>query len=148
MSQSILLPSLLIVLGGAAIAVQTPLNAALSRSIGSPVAAAAVSFGVGFVLLVALSLISVGTAPVLRLGGVPLWQWAGGLLGAFYVWSVISGVAGLGVVTAIAALIFGQMTAALLLDQIGAFGIAAQPLTPQRLLSVLLVGSGLVLSRL
>lgn len=148
MSQSILLPSLLIVLGGAAIAVQTPLNAALSRSIGSSVAAAAVSFGVGFVLLVALTLISTGTAPVLRLGGVPLWQWAGGLLGAFYVWSVISGVAGLGVVTAIAALIFGQMTAALLLDQIGAFGIAAQPLTPQRLLSVLLVGSGLVLSRL
>ena len=111
-------PLVLIALGGVAIALQAPINAALSRSVGSPVAAAAVSFGVGFILLVALTFVG-GSGAFGRLASVPVWQLAGGLLGAFYVWSMVSVVAGLGVVTAIAALIFGQLTAALLLDASG-----------------------------
>lgn len=141
------LPALLIALGGVAIAVQAPLNAALARGIGSPLAAAAVSFGVGFVALAALTLAG-GSGALGRLGGVPAWQFAGGLLGAFYVWSIVTGVAGLGVVTAMAALIFGQLSAALLLDHFGALGLAVQPVSATRLLAVALVGAGLVLSRL
>jgi transporter family-2 protein len=147
MSQSILLPATLIALGGAAISVQAPLNAALSRSLGSPLAAAAVSFAVGFVLLLALALVSVGSGPVARLSGVPLWQLTGGFLGAFYVWSVISGVSTLGVVTAVAALILGQLVAALILDQTGAFGLAVQTISPRRVVAALLVLAGLILSR-
>lgn len=140
-------PLVLIALGGVAIALQAPINAALSRSVGSPVAAAAVSFGVGFILLVALTFVG-GSGAFGRLASVPVWQLAGGLLGAFYVWSMVSVVAGLGVVTAMAALIFGQLTAALLLDASGAFGIAVQTISLQRVLAVLLVGAGLILSRL
>jgi len=147
MSQSILVPATLIALGGAAIAVQAPLNAALSRSLGSPLAAAAVSFAVGFVLLLALALFSAGSGPVARLAGVPLWQLTGGFLGAFYVWSVISGVGTLGVVTAVAALILGQLIAALILDQIGAFGLAVQAISLRRVVAVMLVMAGLILSR-
>lgn len=147
MAQPIFIPAALIALGGAAIAVQAPMNAALSRSLGSPVAAAAVSFGVGFVLLVALTLATGGGATLARLPSVPLWQLAGGILGAFYVWSMVSGVAGLGVVTAIAAMILGQLLAALFLDQAGAFDLVAQPISATRLLAVVLVAAGLVLSR-
>ena len=147
MPQSSALPLIMICLGGAAVALQAPINAALSRAIQSPVAAAAVSFGVGFAILLGLSLLTGGTGPIARLATVPIWQMAGGLLGAFYVWSMISGVAGLGVVTAIAAMIFGQLVAALLLDQVGAFGIVAQPISLTRVAAIVLVASGLILSR-
>lgn len=141
-----LLPGLLIALGGVAIAVQAPINAGLARGLGSTLAAAAVSFGVGFVALAALTLLS-GSGAFGRLGEVQLWQLVGGVLGAFYVWSMVSVVSGLGVVTAMAALVFGQLSAALILDHIGAFGMTVQTASPQRILAILLVGAGLVLSR-
>lgn len=142
------LPALLaILMGGVAIAVQAPLNGALGRTLGAALPAAAVSFAVGFIALVALSLASVN-APFARLGAVPLWQWAGGLLGAYYVWSVIWGVPSLGVVTAMAALILGQMAGALILDAVGAFGVPVQPISPTRVLAILMVAGGVVLSRL
>lgn len=144
---TVILPLLAVVLGGVAVAVQAPLNAALSRSLGAPLPAAAVSFGVGFVLLLGLSL-ATSPAGFARLASVPLWQLAGGILGAWYVWAVIWGLPALGAVSAIAALILGQMAAALVLDAIGAFGMTVQAITPQRLLAAGLVAAGLVLSRL
>ncbi|MGB5869042.1 MAG: DMT family transporter [Albidovulum sp.] len=148
MNHSLLLPIAIVALGGAAIAVQGPLNASLSRTIGSPISATAISFGIGFVVLAAMALISAGSGPVLRLAEVPLWQLAGGLLGAFYVWSVLSNVATLGVFTTMAALILGQVVMAMALDRIGAFGLAVQPISPQRLLAAAMVAGGLILSRL
>jgi transporter family-2 protein len=144
---TLILPLLAVVLGGIAIAVQAPLNAALSRNLGAPLPAAAVSFGVGFVLLLVLSL-ATSPAAFSRLASAPLWQLGGGLLGAWYVWAVIWGLPSLGAVSAIAALILGQMTAALVLDAIGAFGMTVQAITPRRLLAAALVAAGLVLSRL
>ncbi|MDO9637755.1 MAG: DMT family transporter [Pseudotabrizicola sp.] len=142
------LPALLaILLGGIAIAVQAPLNGALGRSLGAALPAAAVSFAVGLVALLVLSYATV-SHPFAKLGAVPLWQWAGGLMGAYYVWSVVWGVPTLGVVTAMAALILGQMAGALVLDAIGAFGVPVQPVSLTRVLAVGLVAAGLVLSRL
>ncbi len=136
-----------ILLGGIAIAVQAPLNGALGRTLGAALPAAAVSFAVGFVALLVLSFATVSN-PFGRIPAVPLWQWAGGLLGAYYVWSVIWGVPSLGVVSAMAALILGQMTGALVLDAVGAFGVPVQPISLTRILAVGLVAAGLVLSRL
>ena len=142
------LPALLaILLGGIAISVQAPLNGGLGRSLGAALPAAAVSFAVGLVALLVLSYATV-SHPFARLGAVPLWQWAGGLMGAYYVWSVIWGVPTLGVVTAMAALILGQMAGALVLDAIGAFGVPVQPVSLTRVLAVVLVAAGVVLSRL
>jgi transporter family-2 protein len=53
----------------------------------------------------------------------------------------------LGVVTAVAALILGQMTAALALDAVGVFGLAPEPITPKRVAAVALVAAGVILSR-
>jgi transporter family-2 protein len=136
----------LIALGGAAIAVQAPINSALGRTLASPLAAATLSFGVGFVALLLLSLLT-GDGALARAMGAPAWQLAGGLLGAFYIWVMVSGVSSLGALTAFATLIFGQLAAALLVDHLGAFGLATQPVSFQRLLAVALVGAGLILSR-
>ena len=60
------------------------------------------------------------------------------------IWSV----AILGVVTMIAALILGQLVAALLLDASGAFGLPVKEISLTRIGAVALVAAGLVLSRL
>ena len=54
----------------------------------------------------------------------------------------------LGVVTLIAAMIAGQMTAALVIDATGAFGGQVHPIDARRLLAAALVAGGVVLSRL
>lgn len=138
---------LLLCAGGAAVAVQAPINGALGRALASPLAAAAVSFGVGFAALLAVTLASAGTAPAGRFAGLPLWQFTGGILGAFYVWAMIRGIGGTGALTALAAIILGQLVAGLVLDHLGAFGLPVQPVSAARIGAVLLVGCGLLLSR-
>lgn len=137
-----------VALGGAAIAVQAPINAALGRGLGGPVPAAAVSFGVGFAVLFVISLLQGSGDAYLRLTSVPAWTLVGGLLGAWYVFAAVWGVSSLGVVTLVAALVFGQMAAALVIDATGALGMAVREITPTRLAAAGLVGAGLLLSRL
>jgi bacterial/archaeal transporter family-2 protein len=137
---------LIVFAAGIALSTQAPLNASLARTLSQPLAAA-VSFGVGFIVLVILSVAVGGTAPLLRLGQAPGWQLLGGFLGAFYVWAVVWGVPQMGVVTTVAALILGQMVAALVLDRTGLFGLPVQELSATRLVAAGLVAAGVVLSR-
>ena len=147
MNTAILVPILGILLGGVFLSAQAPINAALARALGDPLLAACISFGIGFVLLAALSAFR-GTWPSgSAIAAAPWWSWLGGLLGAFYVAIVIWGVPQLGVVSTVAALIFGQVAAALVLDAVGAFGVPVQAITWQRLLAAGMILSGLVLSR-
>jgi bacterial/archaeal transporter family-2 protein len=147
MNLSLPLTILIVVAAGMALSTQAPLNASLARVLGQPVAAAAVSFGVGFALLTIVSIVLGGTAPLARLPMATWWQVTGGFLGAFYVWAVIWGVPSLGVVTTVAALILGQMVAALVLDASGLFGLPVHAVSPARLGAAGLVAAGLVLSR-
>ena len=137
-----------VALGGVAIAVQAPINAALGRGLGGPVPAATVSFGVGFRVLLAVSLVPGQGGAYLKLPSVPLWTLAGGLLGAWYVFAAVWGVSTLGVVTLVAALVFGQMAAALMIDATGILGMAVREITPTRIAAAGMVLGGLVLSRL
>ena len=137
-----------VVLGGTAISLQAPINAALARELGGPVPAAAVSFGVGFVILVIIALVQGQGAAFLKLPQIPSWTLVGGCLGAWYVLTSIWGVSQLGVLTLIAALILGQMSAAIVIDATGALGVAVREVTPTRIASAILVMAGLVLSRL
>lgn len=147
MNLSILLPLAGIFIGGIFLSLQASINAALARSLGDPLLAACISFGVGFVILASISAFrgSLPTGSVIA--AAPWWSWLGGFLGAFYVAIVIWGVPQIGVVSTVAALIFGQVAAALLLDAVGAFGLPVQPITWQRLVAAGLILGGLVLSR-
>jgi transporter family-2 protein len=145
--QSPVLALILMAVAGLAVAIQAPLNSALGRTIDSSVAAAAVSFGVGFVALVLLVALSGDSAAFGRAALAPRWLLLGGLLGAFFVWASLWSVPVLGVLTTAATLILGQIVGAMVLDYIGAFGIAARDLSWTRLTAALLVGSGVILSR-
>jgi len=137
-----------VALGGVAIAVQAPINAALGRGLGGAVPAAAVSFGIGFLVLLAVSMAQGQGGAYLKLSSVPLWTLAGGFLGAWYVFAAVWGVSSLGVVTLVAALVFGQMAAALVIDATGILGMAVREITPTRIAAAGMVLGGLVLSRL
>ncbi|MBA1157977.1 DMT family transporter [Microvirga mediterraneensis] len=147
MNISILLPLFGILLGGIFLASQAPINAALARSLGDPILAACISFGIGFVVLAAISILRGSWPSGTAIAAAPWWAWLGGFLGAFYVAIVIWGVPQLGVVSTVAALIFGQVVAALVLDAVGAFGLPVQAITWQRLVAAGMILGGLVLSR-
>ncbi len=147
MPQSPLLALIFMVVAGVAIALQAPINSALGRSIDSSLAAAAISFGVGFAALLALVALGGEAGAIVRVGALPKWLLLGGALGAFYVWAALWSVPILGVLTTITVLILGQMVAALVLDYIGAFGLVARDLSPTRILAALLVAGGVILSR-
>lgn len=127
---------------------QAPINAALSRTLANGVAAATVSFGVGFMVLLAVMLTVAGPSSLVGLSRAPAWQLVGGMLGAFTVFATLTAVPSLGVVTTFAALVLGQLLAAAVLDVVGAFGLPVHALTWQRGLAVAMVAGGLVLSRL
>ncbi|WP_417587792.1 DMT family transporter [Pararhodobacter oceanensis] len=148
MSPTVLISLCVVAAAGAAVAVQSMVNAALGREIGSVLAAAAFSFGLGFVVLAAVTLLLGEGASFTRLPAVRIHLLIGGIFGAFFVWAIAWGVPTLGVVSAFAALILGQMIAALLLDASGAFGLATYEITWQRVASVAMVVGGMVLSRL
>ncbi|MDG4649892.1 DMT family transporter [Roseibacterium sp. SDUM158017] len=134
-------------LGGAASALQAPINARLAAHAGDPVAAAALSFGVGVLLLSALALLRSGLPEGSALAAAPWWAWAGGAFGAVYVWSALATVGTLGAVTMVAALILGQLSAALVIDATGGFGLAVREIDWTRIAAVGFVAMGLVLSR-
>jgi transporter family-2 protein len=147
MPQSPLLALIFMAVAGVAIALQAPINSALGRSIDSSLAAAAISFGVGFAALLALVALGGEAGAIARVASLPKWLLLGGALGAFYVWAALWSVPILGVLTTITVLILGQMVAALLLDYIGAFGLVARDLSPTRVVAALLVAAGVILSR-
>ncbi|MCI5109839.1 MAG: DMT family transporter [Marivita sp.] len=147
MSIAVFAVILSIVLVGATLAMQAPANAVLARALGDPVAAAALSFGIGFVILSVIVLLrGGGPAKFAALNSVPWWALSGGALGALWVLAAILAVPRLGVVTMFSAMIFGQLIAALLIDRIGGFGLQPRDLNPSRLLAVALVGVGVMLS--
>lgn len=147
MANQILAASILMAVAGAMVASQAPINAALGRSLSSPIGAATISFGVGFVILLAVTLVIGDGASLLRVVSVPAWLLLGGALGAVYVVAALWSVPILGVLTTTTLMIFGQMGAALLLDHLGAFGVAQHSVNPMRILSAALVAGGVILSR-
>jgi transporter family-2 protein len=135
-------------LGGAASALQAPINARLAAHAGDSVAAAAISFGVGVAVLASIAIMRSGLPDGAALANAPWWAWAGGAFGALYVWSSLATVGALGAVTLVAALILGQLTAALFIDAVGGFGLAVREIGWTRIAAVGFVAVGLVLSRL
>lgn len=137
----------LIFIAGAAIAFQAPINGALGQATGSGLFAATASFTVGTLALAILLLLSGRLPSVATLMALPWWIWIGGLLGAYFVWASLTVVSTIGVVTMVAAGIMGQLLAALFLDASGLFALKVYEISWQRVMSVILVGAGLVLSR-
>jgi transporter family-2 protein len=146
-----LLYLLLAAAAGAMLPVQAGVNAQLARFVGGPVRASFVSFLVGTIALLLLSLALVASKPLpsgSKLAGAPWWVWVGGLLGAFYVVGVIVSAPRLGAVALIAAVVAGQSVCSVLADQFGWVGFPEHSANPGRLAGLALLFAGVALVRI
>jgi transporter family-2 protein len=122
-------------------------NAELADWIGSPVRAALVSFAVGTLALLALTIAFFRGWPSDRVVDAPWWVWLGGLLGAFYVAGSIVTAPRLGAVTFVAVILAGQALASVLVDHFGWVGFDEQPLSLGRVAGLALLAVGVALVR-
>jgi transporter family-2 protein len=133
---------------GVALPFQAGINAQLSQWVHSPIRAAFVSFAVGALALLVVSLLVFKPLPSGgRLADVPWWVWLGGLLGGFYVTAAAVTAPQLGAATLIALVVAGQTLTSLLVDHFGWVGFDEQHLSAGRLAGMALVVAGVVLVR-
>jgi transporter family-2 protein len=127
---------------GAAVAAQAPLNARLAQSVGG-LPATCVALGVSFAALVVLTTATGKLGGLSHLGDAPVWAiFAGGLIGALYVGSIVWTVRALGAGGLTAATVAGQLGAAILIDHLGWFGVDRSPVTAAKLAGVALLAAG------
>jgi transporter family-2 protein len=127
---------------GGLIALQAPINSTLGKRIGT-LPAASVSFAIGTAVLVLLALVFGGGYG--KLGAVRHLSWIylmGGVLGAAYVTTVLVTVRTLGAGGVTAATIAGQLTAAVVVDQLGILGVEKQLITAPRMAGIALLAAG------
>lgn len=137
---------LLALAAGVLLPVQAGLNAQLRSALGSPIAAAFVSFLVGTATLAAATLVFRVSFPVTRAWALtPVVQWTGGIIGAVYVLAAVVLAPKLGAGTLVASVVAGQMITSLLLDHYGLIGFPIHSLSPVRLIGAALVIAGVVL---
>ena len=130
-------------LAGGGLTAQIGLNVQLRQSLGHPVLAAFVSFSVGALILGLVALAMRAPLPAGQaIAGAPAWAWFGGFLGAGYVLATIMIGPKLGAGLFVVLVIAGQLTAALLIDQLGLLGGAAQPISAARALGAALALAG------
>ncbi len=130
---------------GAVLPLQALINARLGAAVGGPSAAAAVSFAIGTIGLLAFIFITNTPAPNTdAISVLPWWAWVGGLLGAYYVATATMTAPVLGAASMVSLVIAGQMIASLLLDHYGVLH-AAQPISLQKMVGAFLLIGGVYL---
>ncbi|MAK61694.1 MAG: hypothetical protein CMK09_12000 [Ponticaulis sp.] len=133
---------------GTLIAAQGAINGKLSATIGGPLQAAVISFSVGLTALILANLVMGNRFALTHtVSSLPWWGWVGGLFGAIMVASSAMAVPRIGVAAWVVAVIAGQLIAAVIYDQLGAFGQDVRPITPLRLLGVGFLVLGVYLVR-
>jgi transporter family-2 protein len=135
---------LLMIIAGAAVAVQTAINAELRLVAASTLWAINISFAVsllaGLAAVVVTAVMDGWPRPAPTLWRAPWWLWIGGLGGALYVLLAVVLTQRLGTALLSAAGILGQVGAALLIDHYGWFGMPVSRLSVPRVVGgVLLV---------
>lgn len=129
--------SFLALIGGSAIAIQSQINAALSKKVGV-LEGATVSFVVGALALFFLAFFF-GKGNFLNVFSVPKWQLIGGLLGALFIVINIFSVNLIGVASTFMAVVIGQMIAGAIIDHFGLFGGVTYPLNTTKLIALSLM---------
>ena len=130
---------------GGLIALQAPINSQLGRSVGT-FQAAFVSFALGTILLAVIAgLAKGGFGQIAEARGLSWYYLTGGILGALYVTCVLVTVRSLGAGPVVAATIAGQLSASLVVDQLGVLGVEKDPITATKVVGVVLLAVGVYL---
>ena len=141
--EALAIPFLLIV--GALLAVQAGANVQLSAAMAHPVGASALQLTIAAALLTALAAVLGSLGALGALDDVAAWHLVGGLGSAVYITAGILLFPRLGAVMTVGLLIAGQMLVSLVLDALGALGVAREAIGPTDLVGALAVTVGAAL---
>lgn len=132
-------------LAGAFLPIQAGLNARLGKAVESPVYASLLSFVVGMVGLILYIVTTQQAVSWTGLKTAPVYVWAGGLLGAFYVTIIILSFPQLGPGLTFGLVVAGQMLFSVLLEHFNVLVAQPQPVNIGRIIGMLLIVAGVII---
>lgn len=138
---------LMALLAGIFMPLQAGINGLLARELSSTLAAATVSFLVGTLGLLLLLLLQRESISFGGLRQLQWWHFAGGLMGAFLVFTAAFAAPRIGALLFMVLVLAGQLGAALVLDHQGWLGFRESPVTSGKILGMLCIILGVWLVR-
>ena len=129
--------------GGALLSVQAAINGRLGSQVGV-LRSAFLTFATG-ALVTGLLILFFAPATSVNLLQVPKWQLLGAFCGVPYIVIMVLAVQRIGTATATVAVIFGQLTMSLLIDNFGWLGNSTMAFSPARLAGVICLALALYL---
>ena len=146
MQQALLL--VLAVLAGIILPIQAALNTKMGDAVKDPMYATFISFIVGMIgLLAYLLVVRTDFSQISNMKQEHWTVWTGGLLGAFYVASLIVLAPRLGLALTFGLTVAGQMAMSLIMDHYGWLGLPVQVINWQKVLGIALIVGGVLLIR-
>jgi len=137
---------LLAAIVGAAVPLQSAVNAGMAASQGHPLYGALTNTTVASLVFALLIVALRVPAPNLRLAASgPWWLWTGGLVGAAFVFGGLFVAPRVGAAAFAAATIFVTIAAALVIDHLGLLGFPVKPMSLVRLGGVACVLAGVLM---
>ena len=131
---------------GCLVPYQAIINSQLAGKLGSPLPAALISFGGGFLIMVVVNLFSPAYWPALRKSAsFPPYLFLGGLIGSAFVLSAIFIVPKLGSTALVGLVVAGQLLMSLFIDHYGILGAPITKISMMRISGTLLLFLGAVL---
>jgi transporter family-2 protein len=132
---------------GACLALQPPINAAMARTLGSPLLAAVASIVISLAVVVPVWLtVGQGDGDLAQARALPWWVLLGGAFGVVFVAGSVIVAPVLGLALFFVCVVAGQLLGATVVDHLGAFGLPVKPVTPLKIvgLALVLLGAALV----
>jgi transporter family-2 protein len=131
---------------GAMVAAQPPLNAILSRSVGSAYVATAISIFTAFCCsLLIVFATGTGRLSAASLAAVPWWVYMAGVFGAIFVGAGVVIAPVTGALVFFVCVVAGQLIGSTLADHFGAFGLEVREASWARIAGIGLVLGGAIL---
>lgn len=137
----------LTILAGCVLPFQGSINGRLGKSIDSPVFASLISFLIGTIALLIYGLTTHSPLRLQSLKQIPLYEWTGGILGAFYVLVVVLMLPRLGTALTFSLIVAGQMVVSMWLDHAGILVAVQHPINIWRVLGLCLIIGGVIIVR-
>jgi bacterial/archaeal transporter family-2 protein len=131
---------------GVMLSVYQPMNASVSRLVGSPILANVVFYFIGWATSVVLLLASGGYKYASRLRDTPPILYTAGIMSAFMVLGTIILLPRLGARRLFLLQVAGQILMAMFVAHFGLLGLPQDPLTPRKIAGAVLLLAGAIIS--
>lgn len=131
---------------GAIYSIYLPMNSALSRYIGSPIAANITFFSIALTTTVLLFLVRGQYEPLFKLTSAPLYLFIPGFLSAFIILGMTFLIPILGPRKTFILTIAGQVLTAMLIGHFGVFNLPKDPISIQKIIGAFLLLAGVVVT--